>query len=84
MLKNVDEKIIREKKCSIIELVLNYETVRCRMNTYDINSNQYILEKLIGKALLDAAMWTNKNVHRGNHRNQIMWQCYRPNLLKIF
>lgn len=30
------------------------------MNTYDINSNQYILEKLIGKALLDAAMWTNK------------------------
>ena len=30
------------------------------MNTDDINSNQYILEKLIGKALLDAAMWTNK------------------------
>ena len=54
------------------------------MNTYDINSNQYILEKLIGKALLDAAMWTNKKCNRGNHRNQIMWQCYRPNLLKIF
>lgn len=30
------------------------------MNTYDINSNQHILEKLIDKALLDAAVWITK------------------------
>ena len=30
------------------------------MNTYDINSNQHILEKLIDKALLDAVVWITK------------------------
>lgn len=30
------------------------------MNTYDINNNQYILENLIDKAILDAVMWVNK------------------------
>lgn len=33
---------------------------RCKMNTYDINKNQYILEKLIDKALLDAVVWITK------------------------
>lgn len=30
------------------------------MNIYDINSNQYVLEKLIDKALLDAVVWITK------------------------
>jgi len=30
------------------------------LNTYDINSNQHILEKLIDKAILDAVVWITK------------------------
>lgn len=41
-------------------MILNYELVRCRMNTFDINNNQHILEKLINKALLDAVVWITK------------------------
>lgn len=30
------------------------------MNTYDINNNQYTLENLIDKALLDTVIWITK------------------------